>query len=214
MTDNWLDRIKWTADGLVPAIAQDAGTGRVLMMAWMNRESLRRTVPNAARPCTGPAPEATVAQGRNLRPYPENQSIRLDCDHDVLLLEIEQIGGIACHTGRQSCFLRNGAMVNGSVTDPCTERPARDVRRMSDQILRELAATLEARKQADPDSSYVARLYAKGWTPSSRRSARKPPKPCWPPRTAIPNIWCVKPPICGFIPWSCWPIKGLAPTPF
>jgi len=104
MTEDWLDEIKWTEDGLVPAIAQDAETGEVLMFAWMNRESL------ALSAREGRAVYFSRSRGR-LWPKGEEsghvqriREIRVDCDKDVVLLKIEQLGGIACHTGRRSCF--------------------------------------------------------------------------------------------------------------
>jgi phosphoribosyl-AMP cyclohydrolase len=106
MTTDWLDEIKWTEDGLVPAIAQDAASGKTMMMAWMNRTSLELTVQE------GRAIYWSRSRGRLWRKGEESghvqkiKEIRLDCDGDVILLLIEQIGGIACHTGRQSCFYR------------------------------------------------------------------------------------------------------------
>ena len=123
MTNGWLERIKWTADGLVPAIAQDAGSGRVLMMAWMNRESLRRTVESGEAVYWSRSRQELWHKGETSGNTQKIKSLRLDCDHDVLLLEIEQIGGIACHTGRQRCFFeefRDGAWV---VTDPVLKDP-------------------------------------------------------------------------------------------
>ena len=123
MNDDWLERIKWTADGLVPAIAQDAGSGRVLMMAWMNRESLRCTVEHGEAVYWSRSRQELWHKGETSGHTQKVKSIRLDCDHDVLLLEIEQIGGIACHTGRQSCFFeefRDGQWV---VTDPVLKDP-------------------------------------------------------------------------------------------
>ncbi|MDG4549351.1 MAG: phosphoribosyl-AMP cyclohydrolase [Candidatus Contendobacter sp.] len=123
MNDDWLERIKWTADGLVPAIAQDAGSGRILMMAWMNRESLRLTVERGEAVYWSRSRQELWHKGETSGHTQKVKSIRLDCDHDVLLLEIEQIGGIACHTGRQSCFFeefRDGQWV---VTDPVLKDP-------------------------------------------------------------------------------------------
>jgi phosphoribosyl-AMP cyclohydrolase len=102
----WIDEIRWTAEGLIPAIAQDAETGKVLMFAWMNRESLQLTVEE------GYAVYWSRSRGKLWRKGEESGHkqkivhIQLDCDEDVLLLSIEQEGGIACHTGRQSCFYR------------------------------------------------------------------------------------------------------------
>jgi phosphoribosyl-AMP cyclohydrolase len=106
MTDNWLDAIKWDRDGLVPAIAQDATSGKVLMVAWMNREALAET----AR--TGKAVYWSRSRRKLWRKGEESgheqlvRDIRLDCDSDVVLLSVEQLGGIACHTGRQRCFFQ------------------------------------------------------------------------------------------------------------
>ncbi len=123
MTENWLERIKWTADGLVPAIAQDADSGRVLMMAWMNRESLQRTVECGEAVYWSRSRQQLWHKGETSGNTQKVRRIRLDCDADVLLLDIEQIGGIACHTGRQSCFfaeLRDGewAIVDPVLKDP------------------------------------------------------------------------------------------------
>ncbi|MEY6431771.1 phosphoribosyl-AMP cyclohydrolase [Thioalkalicoccus limnaeus] len=106
MNEQWLDQIKWDAQGLVPAIAQETGTGRILMMAWMNRESLRLTRE------TGHAVYWSRSRGRLWHKGEESghqqlvHAIRLDCDADVVLIEVEQKGGMACHTGRHNCFFR------------------------------------------------------------------------------------------------------------
>ncbi|MDA8258899.1 MAG: phosphoribosyl-AMP cyclohydrolase [Betaproteobacteria bacterium] len=102
--NQWLDDLLWDEQGLVPAIAQDAVTGEVLMFAWMNRESLALTA------ATGCAVYWSRSRGRLWRKGEESGhtqkvlELRVDCDKDVVLLKIEQIGGIACHTGRRSCF--------------------------------------------------------------------------------------------------------------
>ncbi len=106
MSTEWLDAIKWDRDGLVPAIAQEAGSGKVLMVAWMNREALAET----AR--TKKAVYWSRSRGKLWRKGEESgheqivHDIRLDCDSDVLLLSVEQQGGIACHTGRKHCFFQ------------------------------------------------------------------------------------------------------------
>ncbi len=100
----WLAQVQWSDDGLVPAIAQDARTGRVLMLAWMNAESLALSL------AEGRAIYWSRSRGRLWRKGEESghvqrlKEIRLDCDGDALLLLVEQVGGIACHTGRESCF--------------------------------------------------------------------------------------------------------------
>ena len=106
MSDNWLDEIHWGADGLVHAIAQEAGSGAVLMVAWMNREALALTVRE------GRAVYWSRSRGKLWRKGEESghvqliKDIRLDCDNDVVLLRVEQRGGIACHTGRHHCFFK------------------------------------------------------------------------------------------------------------
>lgn len=101
-----LTEVKWNGDGLVAAIAQDANTGQNLMMAWMNEDALQETVN------TGKAVYWSRSRGKLWRKGEESghqqavQEIRLDCDGDVILMQVEQAGGIACHTGRQSCFYR------------------------------------------------------------------------------------------------------------
>jgi len=106
MNDNWLDQIKWTEDGLVPAIAQDAETGRVLMFAWMNRESLGLTVEKGEAVYYSRSRQKLWHKGEESGHTQKIKSLRLDCDGDVITIKIEQTGGIACHTGRESCFYR------------------------------------------------------------------------------------------------------------
>lgn len=119
----WLDQVRWDASGLVAAIAQDAQSGRVLMVAWMNREALAETA------ATGRAVYWSRSRSRLWRKGEESghlqrvHEIRLDCDGDAVLLQIEQHGAIACHTGRQSCFysrLEGGAWM---AVDPVLKDP-------------------------------------------------------------------------------------------
>ena len=98
------DAVAWNADGLVPAIAQDAGSGEVLMMAWMNRESLALTVATGQATYWSRSRQALWRKGETSGHTQRVIEIRLDCDADVLLLRVEQAGGIACHTGRRRCF--------------------------------------------------------------------------------------------------------------
>ncbi|MCK4494380.1 MAG: phosphoribosyl-AMP cyclohydrolase [Methylococcales bacterium] len=102
----WLDEICWTEDGLVPVIAQQTGTGRVVMFAWMNRESLALTVEKGYAVYWSRSRNRLWRKGEKSGNTQKIISIQLDCDEDVILLEIEQQGGIACHTGRESCFYR------------------------------------------------------------------------------------------------------------
>ncbi len=123
MSDNWLSKINWSVDGLVPAIAQDAQTGRVLMVAWMDRDALQRTVELGEAVYWSRSRKKLWHKGEESGHVQRVKEIRLDCDQDVLLLQIEQQGGIACHTGRESCFysrLENGHWLE---TDPVLKNP-------------------------------------------------------------------------------------------
>ena len=104
---DWLDAIRWTDDGLVPAIAQDAATGDILMMAWMNRESLRLTALEGQAVYWSRSRGKLWRKGESSGHQQVIKDIRLDCDEDVIVLKVEQKGGIACHTGRRSCFYRS-----------------------------------------------------------------------------------------------------------
>ncbi|MCP4076254.1 MAG: phosphoribosyl-AMP cyclohydrolase [Gammaproteobacteria bacterium] len=101
-----LDEIKWDSDGLVPAIAQDAESGDVLMVAWMNRESLALTLEKNRAVYWSRSRQKIWFKGEQSGHVQQLKEIRIDCDADVLLLQVEQLGGIACHTGRKRCFYR------------------------------------------------------------------------------------------------------------
>jgi phosphoribosyl-AMP cyclohydrolase len=105
MTD-WLDDLKWDSDGLIPAIAQDRDTGEVLMLAWMNREALRLTSEQGRAVYWSRSRQKLWFKGEESGHAQPIFEIRVDCDADVILLQIQQIGGIACHTGRRRCFFR------------------------------------------------------------------------------------------------------------
>lgn len=108
---NWLDEIKWTDDGLVPVIAQEKGSGDVLMFAWMNREALQKTAELQEAVYWSRSRGKLWHKGESSGHVQKVSEIRLDCDNDVVLITVEQTGGIACHTGRHSCFykrLQNG----------------------------------------------------------------------------------------------------------
>lgn len=100
----WLDALKWDAEGMIPAIAQDAESGRVVMFAWMNRESLQETLRTGKAIYWSRSRRRLWKKGEESGHFQAVRSIRTDCDGDVLLLSIDQVGGIACHTGRESCF--------------------------------------------------------------------------------------------------------------
>jgi phosphoribosyl-AMP cyclohydrolase len=107
MNDQWLDQVKWDERGLVTAIAQDANTGRVLMVAWMNREALTQTARTQTAVYFSRSRNKLWRKGEESGHTQRVNEIRLDCDGDVILLQVEQVGGIACHTGRESCmFMR------------------------------------------------------------------------------------------------------------
>ena len=123
MSNAWLDEIKWTDDGLVPAIAQEAATGKILMMAWMNREALALTAAEGRAIYWSRSRNKLWRKGEESGHVQIVKDIRLDCDNDVVLLQVEQLGGIACHTGRHNCFikqLRNGKWVT---VEPIIKNP-------------------------------------------------------------------------------------------
>jgi len=106
MTEDWLDTIKWDDKGLVPAIAQDKDSGKILMMAWMNRESLAMTKNTGHAVYWSRSRGKLWHKGESSGHEQTVHSMRVDCDADVVLLRVEQKGGIACHTGRHNCFYR------------------------------------------------------------------------------------------------------------
>ena len=124
MSSNWLDDIKWTADGLVPVIAQDAVTGEILMFAWMNRESLALTVQEGRAVYWSRSRNRLWRKGEESGHGQQVKEIRLDCDKDVILLKIEQLGGIACHTGRRSCFFHRLEHQQWHAVEPVVKDPA------------------------------------------------------------------------------------------
>ncbi|HEX8986412.1 MAG TPA: phosphoribosyl-AMP cyclohydrolase [Rhodocyclaceae bacterium] len=104
MPKKWLNEVKWDEQGLVPAIAQDAQTGEVLMFAWMNREALEKTAETGQAVYWSRSRRKLWHKGEESGHFQKVLEMRTDCDKDVVLLKIEQVGGIACHTGRRSCF--------------------------------------------------------------------------------------------------------------
>ncbi len=120
---HWLDEVLWNDDGLVPVIAQEASSGRALMVAWMNRDALAETV------ATGRAVYWSRSRSRLWRKGEESGNVqrvvelRLDCDGDAVLLRVEQTGGIACHTGRHSCFFRRLSGDRWETVDPVLKDP-------------------------------------------------------------------------------------------
>jgi len=119
----WLDALKWDAAGMIPAIAQEASTGRVVMFAYMNRESLLETIQTGNAVYWSRSRGKLWRKGEESGHYQKIRSIRADCDGDVLLLTIEQEGGIACHTGRESCFFFELQGERWAPVDPVLKDP-------------------------------------------------------------------------------------------
>jgi phosphoribosyl-AMP cyclohydrolase len=124
MSEAWLDEIQWNGQGLVPAIAQDAASGRVLTLAWMNREALAETAHSGRAVYWSRSRGKLWRKGEESGHVQKVLELRVDCDADAVLLKVEQVGGIACHTGRESCYFRkldNGRWVT---TDPVMKDPS------------------------------------------------------------------------------------------
>jgi phosphoribosyl-AMP cyclohydrolase len=120
---SWLDEVNWDASGLVPVIVQDYKTGKVLMFAWMNREALQLTNDTKQAVYWSRSRNKLWRKGEESSHTQKVHEIRVDCDEDVILLNVEQIGGIACHTGRHSCFFKK--LENGSwkTVEPIIKNP-------------------------------------------------------------------------------------------
>ena len=121
----WLDDVQWNADGLVPAVAQDATSGRVLTLAWMNREALERTVRSGEAHYWSRSRQRLWRKGEQSGHVQSVREVRLDCDGDAVLLIVEQAGGIACHTGRERCFFRKLEDGVWRDVEPVHEDPAK-----------------------------------------------------------------------------------------
>ena len=119
-----LDRVHWNEQGLVPAIAQDAASGEVLMMAWMNREALAATLSEGQAVYWSRSRGALWRKGESSGHVQNVREIRLDCDNDTILMKVEQIGGIACHTGRRHCFMQRFEGGTWAVCEPVAKDPA------------------------------------------------------------------------------------------
>jgi len=123
VSNEWLNEIKWTEDGLVPVIAQQHDSGRVVMFAWMSRESLALTVDEGYAVYWSRSRQRLWRKGEESGFRQKVIDIQLDCDADVILLKIEQQGGIACHTGRESCFYRSLINDEWQSTEPVLKDP-------------------------------------------------------------------------------------------
>ncbi len=188
-TDAWLSDVAFNADGLVPAIAQDKDSGDILMLAWMNKEALQQTAQTKTAIYFSRSRGTLWRKGETSGHTQHVHEMYLDCDADAIVLKVTQVGAIACHTGRRSCFYRRLALSSGEpkwhtfapiLKDPsaiygASQQPLdiglnADPSHMPDtprqvqasDVLNQLDAILAERKQASADSSYVASLYAKG----------------------------------------------------
>jgi phosphoribosyl-AMP cyclohydrolase len=121
---DWLEEVKWDERGLVPAIAQEHDSGKVLMVAWMNREALRLTRETGHAVYWSRSRQRLWHKGEESGHQQVVHALRLDCDADVVLLEVEQRGGIACHTGRHNCFFRELQGESWVTVDPVLKDPA------------------------------------------------------------------------------------------
>jgi len=126
MSEAWLEQVKWNADGLVPALAVDAAGGTVLMLAWMNREALAATVREGRAVYWSRSRQRLWRKGEESGHVQRLKEVRLDCDNDAVLLRVEQVGGIACHTGRQHCFFQRLEDGEWRAVDPVL-RSAEDI---------------------------------------------------------------------------------------
>jgi phosphoribosyl-AMP cyclohydrolase len=121
---DWLDEVPWNGEGLIPVVAQEIASGRVLTVAWMNRDALRQTVERKEAVYWSRSRSKLWRKGEESGHVQKLVELRLDCDADAVLLKVEQAGGVACHTGRESCFFRkleNGKWVT---VDPVLKDPA------------------------------------------------------------------------------------------
>ncbi len=123
MSVTWLDEVKFDADGLVTVIAQDAASARVLMVAWANREALAKTAASGGAVYWSRSRKRLWRKGEESGHRQKVVEIRLDCDGDVVLYAVEQTGGIACHTGRESCFFRRLDGEQWRAVDPVLKDP-------------------------------------------------------------------------------------------
>lgn len=172
---SWLDKIQFNQSGLVPAIAQDKDTGRVLMMAWQNRQALELTLTTGMGVYFSRSRNKLWHKGESSGHRQIVHEIYTDCDGDTVLLMVTQVGGIACHTGRQSCFYQKLDTQNHTwqICDKII-KPADEIYHthtteapsvyniLPQDVLPNLDDILQKRKTADKDSSYVASLYHKG----------------------------------------------------
>jgi len=120
----WLDEVPWNEQGLIPVVTQEFTTGRVLTLAWMNREALAETAKSGEAVYWSRSRKKLWRKGEESGYTQKVRELRLDCDADAILLKVDQVGGIACHTGRESCFFRKLENGRWLTTDPVLKDPA------------------------------------------------------------------------------------------
>ncbi len=120
---SWLDEVNWDANGLVPVIAQEYDTGKVLMFAWMNRQALELTEQTKQAVYWSRSRNKLWRKGEESGHVQHVHEIRLDCDEDVVLISVEQVGGIACHTGRHNCFFKKLERAEWKIDQPVIKNP-------------------------------------------------------------------------------------------
>ena len=120
---NWLEEVNWDANGLVPVVAQEHSTGKVLMFAWMNREALELTDRTRQAVYWSRSRNKLWRKGEESGHVQHVHEIRLDCDEDVVLISVEQVGGIACHTGRHNCFFKKLDNAEWVIDQPVIKNP-------------------------------------------------------------------------------------------
>ena len=119
----WLEQVNWNADGLLPVVTQDHASGKVLMLAWMNREALELTCTERCAVYWSRSKQRLWRKGEQSGHVQQVREVRLDCDRDALLLRVDQQGGIACHTGRESCFYLRKTETGWEAADPVLKDP-------------------------------------------------------------------------------------------
>lgn len=145
--EEFVDNVKFDAAGLIPAVVQDVENNEVLMVAWMNRESLKRSLESGRTWFYSRSRQALWLKGETSGNYQYIREVRLDCDGDTLLFKVEQLG-VACHLGNRSCFSR----VVGSTADEAK----------TDSIVADLYALIQERRESLPEGSYTAKLFQRG----------------------------------------------------
>ena len=121
---SWLDEVPWNGDGLIAVVAQDFSSQRVLTVAWMNREALKETADTKQAVYWSRSRKKLWRKGEESGHVQKVREVRIDCDSDAILLKVEQVGGIACHTGRESCFFRKLDGGKWVTLDPVLKDPA------------------------------------------------------------------------------------------